>query len=366
VGGAVRDRLLGREIQDNDYVVIGTDREHFLRRFPMACEVGKKASVYYVHGDEYTISDAATIEQDLLARDLTINALAMDADGHIIAHPRAREHLAGKILYPGSEDAFFDDPARVFRVARFAACLPGFSVHPHVISQMQTVARRRLTDALSAERVGHELLKSLSCSVPGRFLTVLDQGNCLEPWFGELSHAASIPAGPLPFHRHSVLEHTCAVMDRLAGSDPLHVWMGFCHDLGKVLTDPGIWPHHYGHEHRGEMLALQLGARLRLPKKMITAGAVAARWHMTAARYHALRPGTRVDFLTRVGSWELLAGICALVVADGGDEVRLQILHDWEQIQHVHLPEKWQGLGARSGEHLRMLRAQALAESARG
>lgn len=362
VGGAVRDRLLHRKVRDKDYVVLGADREHFLRRFPTACEVGKTTSVYYVHGDEYTLSAAESIEQDLLARDLTINALAMDTEGNIIAHPRAREHLADKILYPVSEDSFFDDPARVFRAARFSACLPDFFVHPRVINQMQRVARRRLTDTLSAERVGQELCKSLSCPVPSRFLTILDQGSCLEPWFEECARAASIPAGPLPYHDESVLEHTCVVMDRLAGTS-LHVWMGLCHDLGKVLTDPARWPHHHGHDCLGEGLALRFGNRLRLPAKMITAGVIAARWHMTAARYEALRPGTRVDFLTRVGSLEMLKGLCALVRADGGRDVAAHAEHDWEVVHRVHLPEKWKGLGAQSGEHLRMLRAQALARS---
>ena len=360
VGGAVRDRLLGRPVRDHDYVVLGTDREDFVRRFPSAREVGKRVHVYYLDGDEYTLSPAQCIEDDLLCRDLTINALAMDDGGRIVAHPLARKHLAEKVLFPVSDENFFADPVRVYRAARFAASLPDFMVHPRLIQLMRQVADRGLTSSIAAERVGHELMKTLCAPVPSRFLHVLDEGGCLKPWFDALYRAASISAGPFPFHNESVLEHTCAVMDRLAGN-PLHVWMGFCHDLGKVLTDAEQWPHHHGHERLGEDLVTQIGTRLCLPKKMITAGKIAARWHMAVSRYPELRPGTRVDLLIRVDSPDLLAGICALVCADGGEDMTRLIVRDLDRIHHVQLPEKWQNQGAQSGEHLRILRAQAVA-----
>jgi len=361
VGGAVRDDLLGRPVSDKDYVVIGGDHKRFLRRFPRARKVGRKAAVYYLHGDEYTISPAESIEQDLLARDLTINALARDEKGTLIAHPKALEHLEEKILYPVLRANFFADPARVFRAARFAACLPDFCMHPKLIALMREVVTQGGCRTLAAERVGNELLKALSCPVPSRFVRYCEQAGALGDWFRELEPAAKIPAGPFPYHDETVLEHLCQVMDRLAG-DRFLVWMGLCHDLGKIVTPSSSWPAHHGHDRAGVTIVRDMGRRLRLPAQMIRAGMAAARWHMVMARYHSLRPGTRVDLLTEVGSEDLLAALCALVVADGGEDMKKQVLEDSRIIGNVHLPFSWQGLGVRSGERLRVLKAQALAD----
>jgi tRNA nucleotidyltransferase (CCA-adding enzyme) len=323
--------------------------------------VGGKKAVYYLDGDEYTISPAENIEQDLLTRDLTINALARDEKGRTIAHPKAFEHLEERILYPVSKANFFADPARVFRAARFAACLPDFYVHADLIALMREVANQGVCRSLPAERVGKELLKSLSCPAPSRFVRYCRQAGALGDWFGELDRAASIPAGPLPHHDETVLEHLCQVMDRLVG-DPILVWMGLCHDLGKIVTPSSLWPAHHGHDKAGVEIARDMGRRLRLPTKMIRAGMAAARWHMVLARYHSLRPGTRVDLLSAVGSEDLLAALCALVVADGGEDMKKQVFEDFRIIGNVHLPLSWQGLGAYSGERLRVLRAQALAD----
>ncbi|WP_462323886.1 HD domain-containing protein [Desulfoplanes sp.] len=363
VGGAVRDGLLGRPVHDRDYTVIGADKETFMQAFPHARPVGKKVPVYYVDGDEYTLSGAATIQEDLLERDLTINALAKDARGRIIAHPRALEHLEEKLLYPVSGANFFVDPARVFRAARFVACLPGFCAHPELERLMHRVVAAGGTGTLPAERVGKELLAGLACPVPAMFLRMCQKVGALSVWFEELERGVTIPAGPRPFHDGSVFEHSCQVMDRLAG-DPLLVWMGLCHDLGKTVTDPGLWPAHHGHDRAGVDIAQKMGGRLRLPGAMVRAGMAAARWHMVLARYGQLRPGTRVDLLGAVGSEKLLARLCALTVADGGEEVTALVLRDLKIVKQVHLSKPWQGLGKRSGEHLREMRAQALADAA--
>jgi tRNA nucleotidyltransferase (CCA-adding enzyme) len=334
-----------------------------LDRFPHAKAVGKKVPVYYVDGDQYTLSEARTIEEDLGTRDLTINALAMDEHGRIIAHPQGLEHLHHKVLYPVGAENFRIDPARVYRAARFAACLADFSVHPCLLDLMRQVAAMGLCDQLPGERVGTELMKSLAGPVPSRFVTICHQTRAWGKWFKELALAAEVPAGPLPYHDESVLEHLCAVMDRLAGH-PLRVWMGLCHDLGKIMTPQRLWPSHHGHDRAGVSLARDLGTRLRLPGAWIRAGMAAARWHMTLARYDILRPGTRVDLLTRIGSRELLENLCALVVADGGKDMKKQVAGDLAIIQRIHLAREWQGLGPRSGERLRQLRAQALARHA--
>ena len=110
VGGAVRDELLGRPIKDKDYVVIGGDEAALSRQLPGLKCVGSRHRVYLYRGAEYTLSEADTIEADLLRRDLTINAVAKGPDGGLIGAPGALEDLRNQVLRPVAEHNFFDDP----------------------------------------------------------------------------------------------------------------------------------------------------------------------------------------------------------------------------------------------------------------
>ncbi|NCC23693.1 MAG: tRNA nucleotidyltransferase, partial [Deltaproteobacteria bacterium] len=229
VGGSVRDMLLGRPAADRDFVVFGATVEEFLAAHPGTVTVGGKNPVHLFQGDQYTLSLHPDLKSDLASRDLTINALALDEDDRIVAHSLALDDLDKKILRPVSEANFLADPVRAVRAARFSAQFPDFDLHQDTLWAMRSVAGKGLLESIAAERVGQEVLKSLATPEPGRFVRVLEQGNCLEPWLTELDGARSIPAGPRPRHDESLLEHTARVMDRLAG-DPLSVWMGLCHD----------------------------------------------------------------------------------------------------------------------------------------
>jgi tRNA nucleotidyltransferase (CCA-adding enzyme) len=141
--------------------------------------------------------------------------------------------------------------------------------------------------------------------------------------------------------------------------------MALCHDLGKTTTPRETWPRHLGHDTRGEDMALELGARLRLPGKFIRAGALACRLHMKAGRYMAMRPGSRVDLLDRLWREGLFDAMFSLAAADhqDGAALRLQTARrDLDAMLAVHLPESLQNLGAASGERLRLLRCLALAD----
>ncbi len=360
VGGAVRDKLMGRKIKDRDYVVIGADEKTFLRRFPDAGKVGKKACVYIVGGDEYTLSQASDIQEDLERRDLTINAFAEDRDGSILSHSLAFDDLEQKVLRPVAEDNFFDDPLRVFRAARFTAWFPDFKIHDSLRNVMKRVGRRALLDPVSSERVGNETLAALKGGKPGRFLKLLSETNNIKPWFRVFESADLIPAGPEPFHSESLLEHTMTVMNRLSG-DPLAVWMGLCHDIGKSKTPRELWPAHRGHGGRGEEPARALGLRLRLPKSYIQAGALSSALHMKAGRYHELRPGSRVDLLVMLRRLNLIREMILLVKADKGIEIGPELEKDLERMLSVRLSPHEEGRGAFSGMRLRELRCQAIA-----
>jgi tRNA nucleotidyltransferase (CCA-adding enzyme) len=359
VGGAVRDQLRGVEPVDFDYVAVGGDERELRSRVPGLTRVGQDTAVFVSRGAQYTISEFATIEQDLGSRDLTVNALAMDESGEVVAHPLALSDLREKILRPVAPGNFLADPLRAIRAARFAAVFPGFTVHPELLLAMREVSGEAL-QRVAAERVGQEVLKACAAPAPGNFLRILQAGGKLVPWLAEFHGAHLVPAGPPPFHEASVLEHTARVMDRCAG-DMLGCWMALCHDLGKTVTRRELLPHHHGHEEVGAEMAEALALRLRLPNRHRTAGRLAARWHMAAGRYADLRPSTRVRLLLELDKAGMIRSFFRLVAADQGGENLERALLELAVIKSVRLPEKHRDLGPRSADILLQLRCEALA-----
>ncbi|WP_147821486.1 HD domain-containing protein [Salidesulfovibrio onnuriiensis] len=360
VGGGVRDLLLGRAVRDKDYLVTNATKEQFKTTFPEAQEVGKAFPVFLIQGKEYAFPRGKNLEADLLARDLTINAMALGQQGELTCHPQAMDDLSNRVLRPTSGTALLEDPLRVFRAARFYALLPEFSPHPELLEAMEKLSDSEAIRDIASDRVGQETRKALGTPKPGNFLRLLDRADCLRPWFRELAEASAIPAGPPPHHHTNVLEHTAEIMDKVAG-DPLCAWMALCHDLGKCATPKEEWPRHIGHESTGARLAEQLGTRLRLPLKYIKAGQKAALLHMKAGRYAELRPGTRVDLLMEAHLARITEPLFKLAAADQGTDHSPQARAELATILMVSLPEKDRNLGAASGERLRLLRAQSIA-----
>lgn len=365
VGGALRDIALGRPVNEYDYAYFG-DRSEFLRVFPEAQPVGKDFPIFIFRGREFAPGRGPDIQSDLEARDLTINALALELTpgpelGRRVAHPLALADLRGRILRPASPRALAEDPVRVFRAARFAAVLPDFTPSEELLHAMRAVADTGALASQTAERVAGELLKALRSPAPERFVELLDATGCLTPWFAELEGAGAVPAGPPAYHEGSALAHTLTVMRRCSG-DPLRAYMALCHDLGKVATPPELLPHHYKHEQRGEKLAERLGKRLKLPQRFIKAGRLAAKLHMKAGCYEQLRPGTRVDLLMELHLANLLEETLDLVRADKGLCFHAQAREELARILAVKLPAELQDLGEESGRRLRELRCARLAQ----
>lgn len=364
VGGAVRDLLLGRPISDRDYMVTGCDKRKFLKTFPAAQEVGRTFPIFWLEKTEFSFPRATSLSEEVRFRDLTVNAQLLDDAGELICHPQGLDDLRNRILRPASPHALRDDPLRVFRAARFHAQLPDFHPHDELKNAMLRTAEAGLLTLLPADRVGTEVRKALRAPAPGNFLRLLAETNCLSPWFTELENATSTPAGPPEYHASDVLKHTCRVMDRLAGNET-EAWMGLCHDLGKQLTPKEKLPHHHGHDHAGIKLAERLADRLRLPNALKTAGKKAARWHMIAARYNGLRPGTKVDLLMDAHLSGVLSPLFRLVQADHAENHENRALADLESILKISLPPKDRNLGKESGRRLREIRATALAQKRR-
>lgn len=354
----MRDWLLGRQPREFDYLfdeAIGV----FLQGNPTARKVGRTTAVWLLDGCEYSPLKGATLSADLAARDVTINALAVDERSRLYAHPQALDDLRQRRLRPCSASSLLDEPGRVFRVARLACQFPDFELVPQTFDQMREAAANGSLHTLPAERVCREFMKALSTSRPSRWLDVLREGGCLSPWFAEFTEADSVPAGPAAFHTGSVVEHLLRVMDAVSG-DPLAVWVAMCHDLGKICTNKALWPHHYGHEVQGVPLAEALGARLALPRRYRQAGSLACRLHMKAGNYHRLRPGTRRDLLVDVCKAHLADAFWRVVEADSGLDLASQVEADLALLRAVVLPEDLRNRGEASGKWLRDLQCQAL------
>lgn len=358
VGGAVRDRLRGMEPVDFDYVAVGGDENALRRRVPGLTRVGQGIPVFVRGAAQYTLSEFMDINDDLASRDLTVNALAEDESGTVIAHPLALSDLQGRILRPVALANFLNDPLRAVRAARFAAAYPDFTVHEELLAAMRAVTAERL-GGVAAERVGQETLKACAAPRPGNFLRVLCAGNALAPWLAEFDGADSIPAGPPQYHDASVLEHTARVMDGCAG-DQMSVWMALCHDLGKTATSPELLPRHHGHEECGQELAETLALRLRLPNRLRVAGRLAARWHMAAGCYGDLKSSTRVRLLLVLEKAGIMESFFRLVAADHGGEYLERAWRELNVIKSVRLPEKHRDLGPKSADILLQMRCAAL------
>ena len=197
VGGAVRDRLLGLEVKDRDWVVVGATPESMVaagfrpvgRDFPVflhpktgeqyALARTERKSGRGYHGFVFQASPEVTLEQDLARRDLTINAIAEDpASGALIDPFDGRGDLGRRLLRHVSP-AFAEDPVRLLRCARFAARFADFAVAPETMALMQQLVDAGEVDALVPERVWQELARGLMEDRPDRMLEVLRASGAL-------------------------------------------------------------------------------------------------------------------------------------------------------------------------------------------
>ena len=188
-GGAVRDLLLGLPLRDVDVLFDGAEQE-FIQANLRARKVGDMPHpVYILDGCEFSPMDAGGLEADMLRRDFTINALALEANGVLHAHPQTFSDLERKVIRPASANAIADDPIRAFRAARLAATLPDFTLHPDSLAQMRGLSREALS-SIAAEQVGKETLKACRSAKPGNFLRALAAGDCRS--------GHRVPFGPRP------------------------------------------------------------------------------------------------------------------------------------------------------------------------
>ena len=321
VGGAVRDALLGEPVTERDWVVIGARPDDLLaagyrqvgRDFPVFIhpDSGEEYALARTErkvapghtGFEFDTSRTITLEEDLERRDLTINAMALDADGHVIDPFGGRGDLNARVLRHVSA-AFREDPLRVLRTARFAAKLAhlGFSIATSTVELMRTIGEEGELVALRPERVWQETQKALQTRRPDIYFTTLRECGALARLYPEVDRLFGVPQ---PEQWHPEIDtgiHTMMALRLCSGmSDDAAVRFAvLTHDLGKGETPPELWPRHHGHGERSAALIRKMSARLPIPRRFQVLADRVARHHGLAHRAAELRPGTLLELLTAV------------------------------------------------------------------
>ncbi len=311
VGGAVRDRLLGREVRERDYVVVGATPQEMIAAGYR--QVGKAFPIF-LHPDsneEYALArrgrdevgqfgSEVTLEQDLMRRDLTINALAEDESGAIIDCCGGQQDLQARVLRHISAD-FVEDPLRILRVARFAARYAdfGFRVAKETMQLMSEMVAEGAVDDLVPERLWQELEKALAEPLPAPFFDVLRRCGALKKLLPELDILWGVPQ-PERWHPEvDTGDHTMMVLACAAkrSHEPEVRFAALVHDLGKGVTPPEKWPSHHGHEESGVRLIEQLCERLKAPKRFCELACLAARYHTKLHHIEELRDSTALKML---------------------------------------------------------------------
>jgi len=328
VGGAVRDALMGRSVNDRDWVVVGSTPEAMSAQGYVP--VGKDFPVF-LHPqtrEEYALARTerktargykgfavqaapdVTLEEDLARRDLTVNAMAVP---EALAH-QAPSTWTGQIVdpYGGLSDlqskvlrhvtkAFAEDPVRILRLARFAARFADFSVAGDTMALMRQMVEDGEVDHLVHERVWQELAKGLMAAKPSRMFEVLRECGALKVLLPELDRLWGVPQRPEYHPEIDTGVHMMLVMDMAARLNmPLSVRVAcLMHDLGKGTTPADVLPRHIGHEGRSVKLLQKVCERLRVPTDCKELAEVVAREHGNIHRSAELGPEALMRLLER-------------------------------------------------------------------
>ena len=340
VGGAVRDELLKILKHDEDYSVTGISFDEFKELFPEAIIRGKDFPVFSIDNKEFAIArkerkiglghksfnididKKITIEEDLIRRDITINAIAKEVLTNKIIDPFNGTLDLEKGVIRAVSNHFIEDPLRVYRVARFASQFD-FQVEEKTINMMETIKKE--LSSLSVERVYNELSKALLTNKPSIFFEVLKKANVLDVHFKEIYDLIGSEQ-PVKYHPEGdAYNHTMIVLDKVANrtinfeeSKKLELrFSALVHDLGKGTTPKEEYPHHINHEERGARLVKIMGKRLKLPTRLIKCGGTSCLEHMKGGIFDKMTFAKKVSFIERVNNTILgLDGLQIIVDAD--------------------------------------------------
>jgi tRNA nucleotidyltransferase (CCA-adding enzyme) len=325
VGGAVRDQLLGLPVKERDWVVIGETPESMVREgyrpvgkdFPVflhpqsheeyaLARTERKTAPGYKGFTVHAAPDVS-LEQDLIRRDLTINAMAMTPEGQLVDPYGGQRDLEQRIFRHISP-AFAEDPVRILRIARFAARYGhlGFTLAEETRALMQLMVTAGEVDHLVPERVWAELHKALNEQSPSAFFYTLKDCDALDKIFPEISCLFGVPQ-PEKYHPEidtGIHVMLCLEQAALLSSSPEVRFAALVHDLGKGVSPKEHLPHHHGHETHGLPILERMCERLRVPNSFKALAAQVMQYHTHCHRAFELRASTLVDMLAALEAYK--------------------------------------------------------------
>lgn len=356
VGGAVRDAMLGLPVQDRDWVVVGATPEQMVQAgfrpvgkdFPVflhpetqeeyaLARTERKTAPGY-HGFVFHTDPSVRLEDDLIRRDLTVNAMARAEDGSIVDPYGGQQDLQNRIFRHVSE-AFVEDPVRILRLARFAARFPEFRVADSTLALMRRMVEEGEVDALVPERVWQELSRGLMEQKPSRMFAVLRDCGALSRILPELDALWGVPQPPLHHPEVDTGVHMMLVIDYAAerGFDLPVRFAALMHDLGKGATPEEHWPKHHGHEGMGPRLITELSKRLRVPTDCRDLAVMTAREHGNVSRALELRPNTIVTLFERCDAFRKPVRFAQMLLASECDARGRG--HETHEMRHRDYPQ---------------------------
>ncbi len=324
VGGAVRDEILGYPFTEKDWVVVGATVDDMLaagyqqvgKDFPVflhpttkeehaLARTERKTATGYKGFDVHASPDV-TLEEDLIRRDLSINAIAKDENGDYIDPYHGIDDIKNKTLRHVST-AFAEDPVRILRIARFMARYAhlGFSIAGEMLELMKAMVDAGEVDALVPERVWQEMQKALGEKTPGAFITSLRNCGALKKILPEVDCLFGVPQ---PEEHHPEIDtgiHTLMVLEQACklSNDADVRFAALVHDLGKGTTPKNEWPRHIGHEARGADIVKKVCQRLRIPNDYRDLAERTARFHLHYHRALELKAATVVKTLEQLDAF---------------------------------------------------------------
>ena len=321
VGGAVRDKLLGLPVKDRDWVVVGANPEEMIEKgfkpvgddFPVFLHPDTKEEYALARterksgkgykGFQFYASPEISLEDDLKRRDLTINAMAEDENGNLIDPYEGKNDLEHGILRHISP-AFTEDPLRVLRVARFAACL-GFKIDDGTMKLLKEISISDELETIVPERVWTELEKALTGKYPARFVLALRSCHALKKLFPEIDALFGIPQNKKYHPEIDTGTHTIMALNQSVrlSSDPVIRFAVLVHDLGKAITPKEELPEHIGHEERGVDLIDNLCKRYRVPNKYHDLAMCVSKFHIDCHQVQEMEPKVIIDKLEELDAY---------------------------------------------------------------
>ncbi len=364
VGGAVRDTLLGLQVKERDWVVVGSTPEQMLEAgfkqvgasFPVflhpktgeeyALARTEKKQGHGYHGFRVDFHAGVTLEEDLQRRDLTINAMALDEDGTVVDPYGGQKDLQQKVLRHVS-DAFAEDPLRVLRVARFAARFAplGFSVHESTMALMREITESGELQYLAAERSWREIESALKTEAPSVFIEALRECGALQVMLPEVEALFGVPQ---PEKYHPEIDtgvHLMMAIDaaaKLRPGDANVLFAVLLHDLGKGITDPGYWPSHLGHEAAGVPLVDTVCERFKVPNAFQDLARKVCAHHLRSHRLLETRNVTVLRLLEKLDAFRQPQIVGDFVSACEADYLGRKGLQNREYLQGEFLKKAYE------------------------